>query len=434
MVIFAFWLAAMLLCLAALALLLPPLLRRQGSGQRRDIERQLAQLKRRRDSGEIDGNAYDTERDVLSRRLVDTIEHAGPAPATGLALTLALLLPAAALALYFAVGKPQALNAASVATATPGNGMPQDLDQAIASLEQRLRQRPDDIDGWLLLARTYRSLERFDDMLRATSSAFALAPQSPDIMAEQAEALTLASSDRRFGPQARQLLESALATDAQHQKALWLLGVSELQAQRIPEAVTYWRRLRALIADDDPVARSVDQQIANALAMAGEHDADATDSGIGTNPATAQADPASTPSSPPAESGASSTGSTASASTPTATTGPVMTVRIELDDALRERLAPGDTLFVFVRSANGGPPLAIKRIAAPAFPVEVVLSRADRMLDGVQMEIGADVSIGARVSKSGQAQPQTGDLEAEASTLTLPANGTTTLRIHRQVD
>lgn len=420
MVIFTFWLAAMLLCLAALALLLPPLIRRQGGSQRRDIERQLADLKRRRDRGDIDSVAYDSERDALSRRLIDALEHTGPAPATGMALTLALLLPAAALTLYFMVGKPQALSPASAsAAATSGNDVPPDLDQAIASLEQRLQQRPDDIDGWLLLARTYRSLERFDDMLRATSSAFALSPQSPDIMAEQAEALTLVSSDRRFGPQARQLLESALATDTQHQKALWLLGVAELQSQRIPEAVTYWRRLRALIADDDPVARSVDQQIANALAMAGEHATDAT----------------SERTSPP---DASRSEMVASASAPagesTAATGPVMTVRIELDDAVRDRLAPGDTLFVFVRSANGGPPLAIKRIAATTFPVEVVLSQADRMLDGVQMEIGADVSIGARVSKSGQAQPQSGDLEAEASTLQLPESGSTTLRIHRQVD
>src|SRR5690606_35933147 len=68
-------------------------------------------------------------------------------------------------------------------------------------------------------------------------------------------------------PEARQLLETALAADPQHQKSLWLLGVAELQAQRAPEAVAYWRRLRALIPDEDPVALSIDQQIANALAM-----------------------------------------------------------------------------------------------------------------------------------------------------------------------
>src|SRR5690606_12042353 len=161
MVIFAFWLAAMLLCLAALALILPPLLRRR-SDPRRDIERELAGLKRRHEAGEVPADEYARERDALSRRLLAAIETAGPPPATALAVMLAIALPVAALALYFTIGQPRALDPA-LQRAGSGEGMPRGLDEAIAALEQRLRQHPDDINGWLLLARSYRSLERFED-------------------------------------------------------------------------------------------------------------------------------------------------------------------------------------------------------------------------------------------------------------------------------
>lgn len=382
MVIFAFWLAAMLLCLAALALILPPLLRRR-SDPRRDIERELAGLKRRHEAGEVPADEYARERDALSRRLLAAIETAGPPPATALAVMLAIALPVAALALYFTIGQPRALDPA-LQRAGSGEGMPRGLDEAIAALEQRLRQHPDDINGWLLLARSYRSLERFEDMLRATSSAFALAPQSPDVMAEHAEAMTLAAPGRRFGDEARRLLGNALAVQPDHQKALWLLGVAEIQADRAPEAVRYWRRLRALIPDDDPVAASLDQQIARALAMA----ADAPAPGPDSMPATGQP------------------------GTDDPTTGPEVHVRIELDDALRARLPANGTLFVFARDPAGGPPLAIRRIENPEFPIEVTLGTGDSMIPSMRLQAGSTVNVGARLSASGQAQAQAGDIEA----------------------
>lgn len=432
MVIFAFWLAAMLLCLAALALLLPPLLRRQGSASRRDLERQLAELKRRHDAGDLNEAAYISQRDAISRQLLDVIENGSTAAAPTLGIAIALIVPIAALALYFQVGHPHALNpAANAATGAPADGMPQSIEQAVAALEQRLRQSPDDIQGWLLLARTYRSLERFDDMMRATSSAFALAPQTPDVMAEHAEAMTLASSGRRFGQQARELLESALGIDSQHQKSLWLLGVAELQAQRTAEAVAYWRRLRSLIADDDPVARSIDQQIANALAMSGDHPETAAASEE--SPTNVPVDASATHADDSASDSAND--NTADRANDSDASGPQLTVTIAIEDTLRTSVAPGDTLFVFVRSPAGGPPLAIKRIAGPSFPVVVMLSQADRMLDGIQMELGSDVTVGARLSKSGQAQPQPGDIETSTpTTLRLESKGEIALRLNRVVE
>lgn len=408
MVIFGFWIAAMALTLIALALLLPPLLRTHRHGpDRRAIERELATLKRRADSGDIDADTYGRERARLSDALADAIETTTPVPARTLAATLAIALPAAALGLYFGLGRPDALD---MPAATASDVTPQDMGNAVASLEARLREQPDDVPGWLLLARSYRAMERFDDALRATSSAFALTPESPDVMAEHAETLTLNTSTRRFDGQARQLLDEALAIDPNHQKTLWLIGIAELQAERYPEAVTYWQRLRALLPDGSSVAAGIDQQIAAAQARA---------AGTQGMPAMSPAGNAAPAPSEPAAN---------------AVSGPQILVTVAIAPELEDRMAASDTLFVFVRSPVGGPPLAIRRIDGPTLPASITLTQADRMLEGMQIETGADVSVGARLSKSGQAQAQPGDLQASPSTLTLGASNTMELVIDSIVE
>jgi cytochrome c-type biogenesis protein CcmH len=421
MVMFAFWLAAVLLVLAALALLLPPLLR-TGAGGRRAIERELAQLRRRHLAGSIDEATYASERQRLAAALADEIAGAVPsaavAPARNLAIALALGLPVATLALYLALGRVDALTSgapvvAGEATAGPGAV---DMAAAIASLETRLAEDPDDVEGWLLLARSYRATEQFAQMQRATASALALAPGAPDVLVEHAEAVTLNSPERRFAGPARELLAQALATDGNHQKALWLLGIAELQAARPAEAVAWWQRLRALLPDGDPVAQRVDQQIAQARAQAG----------------TPMAPPAPA-SAPGSNAAADAAANGAAPAEPAAAAAPQLLVTVTLAPALQDQAGAGDTLFVFVRAPGGGPPLAIRRIDAPSFPVSVTLGPADRMLAGVQMTTGAEVTVGARLSRSGQAQAQPGDLESEPAALVLAASGTLALALERTV-
>ncbi len=395
MVIFSFWLAVMVLCLIALALLLPPLLRRRAGNERRRIERELAALKQRLDNGEIDPSTHAAERQRLSDALVAELERDAPAPARNLALVLAVLVPTMALGLYFAIGAPQALDPQSLRAPAAANvDAPQQMDQAIASLEQRLRAQPDNVDGWLLLARSYRATERFADMQRATSSAMALAPTMPDVQVEHAEALALNSASRRFDGQSRSLLEQALATDDRHQKALWLLGISELQDGRNDEGLAYWQRLRDLLQPDDPIALRIDEQIAAARARGGPG---------------ALATAAQTPATPEASDDP--------------VDGPHVRITVELDPSLSERLHPGDTLFVFARSPAGGPPLAIRRIGSPQFPVTVTLSQNERMIEGLQLQAGAEVALGARISRAGNAQAQSGDLQAPLQTHAVSQDG-----------
>jgi cytochrome c-type biogenesis protein CcmH len=434
MVIFAFWIAAMILTLLALGLLLPPLLRTHGAGgHRRAIERELATLKRRLEAGQIDEATYGAERERLSTALLAAVETRASAPARSLAVVLALALPVSALALYFALGTPEALDPSRVQAAAPG-ATAQDMETALATLESRLREQPDDVEGWLLLARSYRAMARFNDMRRATSSAFALAPDSPDVMVEHAEAITLNAPTRRFEGEALQLLQAALATDADHHKALWLLGVAELQSGRPAQAAAHWERLRGLLPPGDPVAARIDEQIAAARAQATNGPVTPGSMPPGGTGSATEGSAAAPPQSGAAGTiadGASAAGNGEGAD---AGDGPRVLVTVTLSDALRDRLSAGDTLFVFARNPAGGPPLAIRRIDSPAFPATVTLSTADRMIEGMQLSEGAEVSIGARISKSGQATPQPGDLEAAPATLTLNATHTLALDIDRLVE
>ena len=273
MVIALFWLGVLALSLTALGLLLPPLLRRRsGDGDaRRALEAELAVLRSRHAAGELDDAGFARERERIAAALLALLEApatAPPAPARGLAIGLAIAVPALAVAIWFAIGQPAALDPRALAAPSQA-GNAQDMESALAGLEQRLRDEPANIDGWLLLARSYRSLERFEDMLRATSSAYALSPAQPEVLVEHAEALALTSPDRRLAGRPRELVEQALALDASQQKGLWLLGIARQQDGDAAGAAETWTRLRGLLPEGDPVVARLDEQIAAARQRAG---------------------------------------------------------------------------------------------------------------------------------------------------------------------
>lgn len=409
MVIALFWLGVLALSLAALGLLLPPLLRRRsGDGDaRRALEAELAVLRSRHAAGELDDAGFARERERIAAALLALLEapaSAEPAPARGLAVGLALAVPALAVAIWFAIGQPAALDPRALAAPAQA-GDAGDMESALAGLEQRLRDEPTNIDGWLLLARSYRSLERFEDMLRATSSAFALAPAQPEVLVEHAEARALASADRRLAGEPRALVEQALAIDPTQQKGLWLLGIAQQQDGDDAGAAATWTRLRALLPAGEPVVARLDEQIAAARRRAG-------------------LDAGAAPAQPGSRGGEAGP----------APVGPQIAVEVVLDPAVAAQAPQGATLFVIARAPGGGPPLAIHRVDAPRFPLVVSLSQADRMLDGIQLEDGASVLVSARLSRSGQAQPAAGDLEAAPRAMVVGEVRALSLALDRIVD
>jgi len=433
-----FWLLCAAMVALALVLVLPPLLRRPPAvavtADGPPDARKRKALKQALDAGVLDADEYRRKLTALSESAV-----AAASPRTvGLPLALGVLLTFGAFALYHQLGDPRALdplqrapvaNASarlsapgtpqSAATTTPGgNGAAApDMNDAIAGLAERMRTSPDDIDGWMLLGRAYRSTERFALAREAFANARRLAPEDADVMVEYAEASALASESKRLGGEPLLLIERALAIDPNHQRGLWLLGVSHMQAGVPADAVKVWERLLPLL--EGAARESMATQIATARERAGL----APDPGLRTS-ASAPASNAS----PPAAAATPSTPVAADA----AGSGARLVVDVDIDPALKAQIRASDVLFVFARAAEGPRmPLAIQRLSAGQLPVRVVLDDSTSMMPELKLSLMPQVVVGARISKSGQATPQTGDFEAVSAPLANSHPTPISLRIDR---
>jgi len=395
----AFLIFAALMLIAALAFVLVPLLRtRVGDDAQNEARRRRKAL----EAAHADGILTDAEYAAKCAALAQAAPASAPARTrTGfaVALAVALLLPAAAILLYWQLGAPRALDPANL-VARLGDGA--DIEAAIAQLAEKMKQDPDNAEGWALLGRAYKSTRRFADARDALKRAHDLLPDDADLMVEYAETLVLSSSDHRIQGEALDLIEKAIQTNPQNQKGLWLAGIADSQAGKYAEAVKKWNTLLPLLPPGSNVADSVQEQIAQAEALRDGKPLPA--------PST-QPPPETSKAAAAAEAGANEAQAAA-------TSGPRILVTVALDPRLKDKVAPGDTLFVFAKAASGPPmPLAIAKLTAAQLPASVTLTDAMSMMPNMNLSAFAQIVIGARISKSGQAIAQSGDLQALSAPL-----------------
>lgn len=378
-------LAGVLLAIALAFALLPLRGARGGRGDRR-----LKALDDALAAGIIDAQEYAAKRAVLA--VDDNITPAAPAgrAARRAAVLVAVLLPAAAILLYRQIGEPVAFDPVRMAAAATGNsdGHGVDMGQAIQGLVAKLEAEPDNADGWALLGRAYQSMGRFAESRDALKRAWDLLPDNHDITIEYAQAAALAGEGRRIIGEPRTLIEGVLKADPDHQRALWLIGISDYQQGDYAAAIAAWNRLLPNLPPDSDIAQSVRTQIEDATRLLGEATPPAAAA-----PATVTAAPVAAP----AATGAPS---------------PRLTVKISLDPKLAARLDPNATLYVFARAADGPPmPLAIHRAGARELPLTVTLDDSMGMMPTMKLSMFAKVIVGARLSSSGNAAAQSGDLQ-----------------------
>lgn len=430
----------------ALAFVLPPLLRgstdaltdeaatsdkkasaASGPGTTRADARKRRALENARDAGVLDQAEYSRKLAELDGS--DAKLTSRPKRDRTLPVVMTVLLPFAAFALYHHLGEPQALDAnkragnasAEARLVAPGTPAPApapsaggntadataapNMDQAVAGLAERMRETPDDLDGWMLLGRAYKTMERFELAREAFSNALRLAPDDPDVMVEFAEASALSSESKRLGGESLLLIQRALGIEPQHQRGLWLLGISSMQAGVPSEAVAVWERLLPLV--EDSARESLLGQIDSARASAGlaprdtsKEPAATASSGTATEPVMPGNAPA--PATNPAQSVASVDSAGAAR----------LIVNVDIDPALKSKIGASDVLFVYARAASGPRmPLAIQRLSAGDLPTRVVLDDSTSMMPTMKLSLMPQVVVGARISKSGQATPQSGDFE-----------------------
>ena len=252
---------------------------------------------------------------------------------------------------------------------------------------------PDNAEGWALLGRAYQSMGKFTESREAMKRAHDLMPDNHDLTVEYAQALALASEGRRIAGKPRQMLEAVLKDDPDHQRALWLIGISDYQAGNFVAAIAAWNRLLPALPAQSDIAESVRAQIAEAQKLAGIEPP-------ASPPAAAMPMPA--PEAPETQAPAA----------PAASSGPQLTLRVSLDPSLASQVKPDAVLFVFARAENGPPmPLAIQRIAASELPTTLVLDDSMGMIPAMKLSGFPKVVVGARISASGNASAQPGDLQ-----------------------
>ncbi len=285
------------------------------------------------------------------------------------ALGLSIFIPVCALLVYLSVGTPAALLQTAEESSQPS------MEELISRLEQRLAENPGDQEGWLVLAQTNMMLQRFDQAANAMEKLYQLATDSPDVLARYADTLTMANGGR-FTDKAGELIEKALTLDPTHVHGLWLAGARAFQANDFDTAVRLFQKARLNINDPENLAQ-IDELIKAAREKAG---------------ANLQASPTAAPA--------------------------AVNVTVELSEELKDDINNRQTVFVFAKAASGPPmPLAVSRHSVNELPLEVTLNDSMAMMPDLALSSFDEVVISARISSSGQAQAQAGDLQGESAVI-----------------
>lgn len=372
-----FVLLAALLVLVTAALLLPPLWRQPreeapGAGRRaanlRIFRDQLAELERERAEGALGEGDFDQAQRELRHRLLAEVEAAPEAMpgsksgcSRGAALALILFLPLAAGLGYRMLGAPEALN--PLATAAPGKVTPQQIETMIGALAERLKANPDDLQGWLMLGRSYVMTGRLAAAVEAYGKAEPAMEGNADLLAGYADLLASQNGGRLDGkPMA--LIGKALRIDPDHVQALWLAGTAAFNNHAYADAVVFWERAAKVLPPESEDARSIDAGIAEAKRRGA-----------------AKVDP-----------------------------GRAIAGQLQLAPALQGRFAATEPIFIIARPVDGSrAPLAVLRAQVADLPYNFVLDDTSSMVANQRLSQQQEVEIEARIAHGRDVRAKPGD-------------------------
>lgn len=410
-----FWLVAVCLTFAALLFVLPPLLRREPDAEDLDHDRlnvgvyqnQLTELEQDLARGVISKEHYDRTRTEIERRLLEDVPNAAATSARAPSVPhggrvaagiLAIGLPVAALLIYSLLGRPDAIegrvpvadagSAAVESAEHPDSG--QQIEAMIEQLMVRLEAEPENLEGWLMLARSLRFVRRHNEAADAFERAMPIMANNAELLADYADTLAIANNSILEGKPI-QIVERALSIDPRNVQALWLKGTYDFEKSDYVKALTSWRQIQQLVPPGSEDAQSMARNIA---------EVEARIRAAGQEVPAAQPLPA-----------------TAVAAGPATVTG-----RVQLDPNLASQASGNDTVFIFARAAQGPKmPLAILRKQVSELPVEFQLDETMAMMPAMSLANYREVVVGARISKTGNATPQSGDLQGQSEIIQVGA-------------
>jgi cytochrome c-type biogenesis protein CcmH len=391
----AFIIGAAVAVLLALALLLRPFFRMSGSTQASQrqlntaiLREQLAKLEQDLADGTLGREDYAQARAEVQRRVLEDTsqEDAAPtlrAPKRTL-VGVALLVPLVAIAVYAAIGNPKSMSATSLAK-RPSQ---QDIERMVQALADRLAQEPGNLKGWAMLARSYKVMGRPVEAEKAFERAGAFIDDDAQMLADYADVAATNANGNLSGKPAA-LLEKALKVDPNNGMALWLAGTAALNEKNYDRTLAHWERLLNMLQPGSEDAKTLQGAIGQVRVMAGKT---LSEPGIAVAGANVNA-------------GASVSGT------------------VELAPALKAQAAPTDTVMVIARVPGTRMPVAVLRVHASDLPLKFTLDDSLSMSPQARISAAKEVDIEARISKSGMARPEPGDLISAVQTVKVGSKG-----------
>jgi len=351
---------------------------------------------------------------------------------TPIALALVFVIPAGALFLYQDVGSPGAIGLSGIpqtVTHTGAEAGEAEIDALVTKLRSRLDESKESLEGWILLARTLKTMQRYPEALEALQTAKRIAPDDPFVTVELVEAQLFMSQGGMISEEMISQLQTALDQDPGQQKALWLMGVAASQAGDDEAAISYWETLLQAVEADSPIRPSVEQQIRTAQLRLGMEPAGSAPV-PGARPVMPPRTEAITqqqasPTPPPLDDGADDT---------TAWRG--IDVQVSGGPDLPDGTAQNAVLFVMIRTPGvaAGPPLGVRRVIGPELPLAMTITDRDSMIQERQISAQGELQIQARLSLSGSPAASSGDWQSLPLSVPLESAEAVVLVIDQQVE
>jgi cytochrome c-type biogenesis protein CcmH len=386
-----FWISAAILILLALAFVIPPLLKKTPKSSEVDnnnlnlaiYKQRIAELEQENLTSEQFTQAKQELEKGLAQDLDDKTTLVPKARAGWAAAIMVILaIPALAVGGYWKVGSQHFLTVTEKTTTTSAHSsdIPNNFEKMVEGLLARLEKEPNDKKGWYMLARSYSYMKQYDKAAQAYNKLLGLVgDKDPQVLTDLARVLTLGNNGQFVG-QPQILLKLALEANPNYQEALWLSGLAAAQNKHFQAAIAHWQKfLQKIPADKTETRQMLEQHIAKARRELGEP-------------------------------------------TPTTVTTPKqqLIVHVSLDPSLEDKVQANDTLFIYARATTGSAmPLAIVRKLANELPTQVILDDSTAMMPAMKLSNFKEVKVLARISHSGSAKLESGDLQGEVSLVAL---------------
>jgi len=387
----SFVISALLLLVLVLVLLLRPLFfpAKQSATSRRQMNaaiyrEELDKLEADRLAGAVDSHSYEQTHAEMRQRLFQDTDEADDVAVLGspkkTIIGICFFVAILSSGFYFYLG-----DAAQIAQKGAEQPMTQEsIEKMVGEFAAKMDKEPDNLKGWAMLARSYRILGRNTEAANAYARAGSFVDSDPQLLADYADVLA-ANANGSFAGKPQQLINKALAQDPNNLLALWLSGTAAFNAQNYKAAVQTWEKLAKQLPAESNEARTITASIAEAR----------------------------------------SKGGLAPANTPVISKQGV-SGQVEITPELKSKIKAGDVLMVIARKPGERMPVAVLKTSVTAFPINFVLNDALAMSPNALISQMSEVSVEVRISKTGMAMPEPGDLISTPQTIKV---GTTNARL-----